>query len=383
MDSPLLLWKKWVEQVKEIFGNLHAYQQTTLALFVQAMVLAGSAVPARIAETIREQGLSLAKVSSIEKRLTRFVANEHISVEVLWKRFLREVLDDWKRKPLLVILDATPYRTNATILYLGMLTHSRVLPLAWEVMPATTKWEEGQWEIVERLMKSVQEVLDSGEYTLIADRGLSGHPLIKLCQKYHWHYVLRVNAQHTCQRQMRGKWTKWTAFETFIRKPGQQWYGKARVWQEDSVETYVSCCWQPEFEEAWLLLSDRSAGKRRIREYALRMRVESTFQDTKSRGWNIELSGLSDLARVRRLLLVLFLAMWWVSHLAASCIHQGKRSLFDRADRRDKGIFRLGRLWLLDLLRRARSAPSQAASLLSSCLPFQKRRGHWSFTLRF
>jgi hypothetical protein len=218
---------------------------------------------------------------------------------------------------------------------------------------------------------------------MIADRGLSGHPLVKLCTKLDWHYVLRINAQHTCQRQMRGKWTTWIRFDTFLRKPGQQWYGKANVWQDDSLETFVSSCWEPDFEEAWILISDRPSGKRRIGEYARRMRVESTFQDTKSRGWNIELSGLTDSARVRRLLLVLFLAMWWVGHLAASCIHQGKRPLFDRIDRRDKGIFRLGRLWLLELLRQARSAPSQASSLLSSALPFQKRYAHWSFALRF
>ena len=60
----------------------------------------------------------------------------------------------------------------------------------------------------------------------------------------------------------------------------------------------------------------------------------------------------------------LFLAMWWVSHLAASCMHHGKRERFDRTDRRDKGIFRLGRLWLLDILRRT-SNQADAGSLLA------------------
>ena len=36
-----------------------------------------------------------------------------------------------------------------------------------------------------------------------------------------------------------------------------------------------------------------------------------------------------------------------------SCIHHGQRQRVDRVDRRDKSIFRLGRLWLLDILRRA------------------------------
>lgn len=57
--------------------------------------------------------------------------------------------------------------------------------------------------------------------------------------------------------------------------------------------------------------------------------------------------------RVDRLLLVLFLLVWWLVHLAASCQHHGKRDRYDRHDRRDKGMLRLGRLYLLDLEGRA------------------------------
>ena len=86
-------------------------------------------------------------------------------------------------------------------------------------------------------------------------------------------------------------------------------------------------------------ISDQQAGKRRVNEYALRMRVESTFQDSKSRGWNLEASLVKEEARLDRLLLALFLAMWWVSHLAASCMHHGKRDRFDRDLSARQGYF--------------------------------------------
>ena len=157
---------------------------------------------------------------------------------------------------------------------------------------------------------------------------------------------------------------------------GHQWYGWANVWKEDTIETFVSACWMPDCEEGWILISDQKAGKRRVNEYALRMRVESTFQDSKSRGWVLEASLVKQEARC--LLLVLFLAMWWVSHLATSCMHQGKRDRFDRTDRRNKGIFRLGRLWLLDILRRT----SNQADLVH-CLPFRQLATRWRFAWRF
>jgi len=43
-----------------------------------------------------------------------------------------------------------------------------------------------------------------------------------------------------------------------------------------------------------------------------------------------------------------------------------------------RGIFRLGRLWLLDILRRARNAGA-----LLRCLPFRRQGTTWRFAVRF
>ena len=51
-----------------------------------------------------------------------------------------------------------------------------------------------------------------------------------------------------------------------------------------------------------------------MHEYALRRRVESTFQDSQSRGWDLEARLIAVLERINRLLLALFVAMWWVIH---------------------------------------------------------------------
>jgi hypothetical protein len=63
-----------------------------------------------------------------------------------------------------------------------------------------------------------------------------------------------------------------------------------------------------------------------VRASASRMRVESTFQestfhDLKRRGWDLEGTVMADRARLDRLLLVVFLGLWWLAHLAASCVH--------------------------------------------------------------
>jgi hypothetical protein len=45
---------------------------------------------------------------------------------------------------------------------------------------------------------------------------------------------------------------------------------------------------------------------------------------------------------------------------------------------RDKGIFRLGRLWLLDILRRTCNQAD-----LVHCFPFRQLAAGWHFALRF
>jgi DDE family transposase len=252
-----------------------------------------------------------------------------------------------------VIIDVTPYEEHAQVIYVGLLQHSRVLPLVWKVMPGQQKWEKGFWDCMDELFERLAPHMGSADCTIIGDSAFGYFPMIQLCQQYHWHYLFRIAGQHTCQRRSsQGQFGESTAVCKLVREPGKRFHGSVRLWQSESIETELSIFWGMAEEEALIVISDRHAGRGRISEYRLRFRVESTFQDGKSRGWNWEASHVRAFDRVDRLLLVLFLLLWWLAHLAAGCIHHGKRDRYDRADRRDKGIFRLGRLSLFDIERR-------------------------------
>jgi hypothetical protein len=155
MDAPIVLWERWLAQVKDLCPEIHGHQKKTFAFFVLGIVLSGSAVLQRVAEKLSLQGVSKAKMTSIERRLARFIANDRVVVSKVWKQFLASVLPFWQGKPMRFVLDATPFRDDATIVYVGLLVHSRVLPVAWAVMPAKEKWEEKQWSIVEWLLDQV------------------------------------------------------------------------------------------------------------------------------------------------------------------------------------------------------------------------------------
>jgi hypothetical protein len=368
------------QHVKEFFQELHGHQSKTLSLFIMGAIRAESIVIPKVAEALLEE--SDAKTPSIERRLERFLSNSRIDSEEIWDVFMETVLPSFQKEPIQLVVDLTNYEEHAQVVYIGIIQHSRVLPLAWKVMPGQTKWDQGLWDIIEGLFKRLHPYLEKMDCTLIGDSAFGCFPMVYLCQKYGLHYLFRICAQHTCEhRSTQGRLLATCPVSELVSKPGKTFYGQVRLWQEDQIETNLSGCWEQEEEEVLLVISDRPACRKRIVEYKKRWKVESMFEDMKCRGWNWEESHVRRLDRVDRLLLVLFFMLWWLAHLAASCIRHGKRDRYDRHDRRDKNIFRIGRLYLLDIERRARKAGNMGG--LKGCQLFQGKPGQQHFSLRF
>lgn len=372
-----LLSSVWQKQVKGVLAHLHGHQSKVIALFVLGAIRAQSIVLPRVAEALLLE--SEAKASSIERRLERFLSNRRIEPETTWDEFLSHLLSAFQGKSLRLVIDLTPYEEHAQIIYVGLVQQSRVLPLAWKVMPGQETWESGLWDNVDALFQRISPFLQGSDCTLLGDSAFGCFPMVRLCEKYHWHYLFRICASHTCQpKTAEGTFRSSCSVASLVPHPGNRWYGAVRLWKETPIDTQLSAYWKPDEEDALLVISDRPAGGNRLQEYRLRWRVESTFQDFKSRGWDWEQCHIRRLDRLNRLLLVLFIAIWWLTHLAASCIHHGWRDRYDRHDRRDKGIFRLGRLYLLDLEHRA----TRMVDLLN-CLLFRRSSSRWLFSLRF
>jgi hypothetical protein len=368
------------QQVKEFFQGLHGHQSKTLSMFVMGAIRAESIVLSKVAEALLEE--SGAKAPSIERRLERFLSNSKIDSEEVWNVFMEAVLPSFQKEPIQLVIDLTNYEEHAQVVYIGIIQHSRVLPLAWKVMPGQTKWDQGLWEIIEGLFKRLHPYLKNTDCTLIGDSAFGCFPMVELCIKYGFHYLFRICGNHTCERwSTQGRLLPTCPVSELVNTQGKRFYGHIRLWQEDQIETNLSGCWEGGEEEALLVISDRPACRERILEYKKRWKVESTFEDMKSRGWDWEESHVRRLDRVDRMLLVLFLLLWWLAHLAASCIHHGRRDRYDRHDRRDKNIFRIGRLYLLDIERRARRSGKNGK--LKSCLLFRGKPGQWLFSLRF
>ena len=120
---------------------------------------------------------------------------------------------------------------------------------------------------------------------------------------------------------------------------------------------YLTIHRRPGMSEWWILFRTRPGGRARLREYARRSRVEATCGDASRRGWGLEQSRVADPAHLDRLLLVWHLALLWLHALGAHVIKRGLRSPFDRPDRRERRLVRLGWVWLRHELDHGRCPP--------------------------
>jgi hypothetical protein len=361
VSARLRLLHAWMAQVDALLPEVRVTRCRVLALFALGMLWA---------ETVRLHRVAAAvplavRVPSTERRLRRFLANPAVTVATLWHPLLPHLLRRWAGQQVVLVFDPTPYRADWTVLWVGIVVHRRVLPLSWHIVPQQQSWPATLTTLLPALLAPIAAALPPGcTVTLLGDRGVAGPTLIDAAQERGWAVVVRLNVGETQAHRLRlppspggprgAEWRLWDWVETV----GPGWQGAVQIYKRAGWrQGYLTVHRRPGMSDWWILFSTRPGGAARVREYARRSRVEATFGDGKRRGWGLEQSRVSDAAHLDRLLLVWHLALWWLHALGAHVIKTGVRSRFDRPDRRERSLVRLGWLWVRHELDHGRYPP--------------------------
>lgn len=355
MRSRLQLWHALDAQLQALLPQIHRARLHVLALLTIGLFAADSVSLPRIAAALP---LSVRRASS-EKRLARFLANPKVTVDALWCGLLPRLLADRAGTAIDLVFDPTPHNARFTILCLGLIDHSRVLPLAWRVVPQQTIWDTPQPTILTELCRTVAAALPSDcSVTLLTDRGITSPAVIALCRSLGWHFVLRLSVSAHQTNRVQTETAPEQALWELVTRPGQRFAAPVALYKEAGwLTVQLTIHWKRGCAEPWVLLSDCPAGPAIVRSYRRRFRVEATYQDCKSRGWRLEATKLVARERLNRLLLALHLALWWALQLGHRVIRAGLRARYDRTDRRDLGVLRLGREHLCSELLHDRCPP--------------------------
>jgi hypothetical protein len=345
----------WTAQLQQLLPGERITRVRVLALFALGMIWAGTA---RVNRTAAALPLGV-RVPSTERRRRRFLRNRLVSVATLWDPLLPALLRPWAGGAVSLVFDPTPLGRDWTVLWIGIVVHRRVLPLAWCLVPQQEAWPEKLAELFPALVAPIAAALPPGcTVTLLGDRGVTGPTLIDTARDLGWEVVLRLNVgpkqAHRLRLEDGTEWRLWDWVETV----GSGWSGPVQILKGAGWRTgFLTIHRDPEAKEWWILFSTQPGGRMRVRQYRKRSRVEATFADGKRRGWDLERSHVRDQARLERLLLVWHLALWWLHALGRHVIHRGDRARFDRTDRRDASVIRLGWSWLQHQLAADKPVP--------------------------
>jgi hypothetical protein len=367
VSSRLRVLHAWQRQVETLLPEARVTRVRVLALFAAGVLWAKSVTLLAVAATLPLPATD----PSIERRLKRFLVNPAVSVATLWQPLVPLLLRSLGSREVVLVFDPTPYRDIATILVVGVVVRHRVLPLLWRVVPQQTAWSEPLREVVEPMLHAIAAALPPGvTATLLADRGLVGPGIIDTARAAGFAILLRLRAGTNEQTRVRLGDGPEQRLAELPTGPGQRLRAPAAIFKDAGWrEGFLTVHWDRAQEEPWVLFSDRPAGPERVREYRRRVRVEATYQDEKSRGFRLEASKLHALDRIERLLLPLHLALWWAYGLGVQVVRAGQRHRYDRRDRRDLSLVRLGLTACADALAVDRHL----------ALPFRLTPTGWSF----
>lgn len=333
------LYQEFTELVQAKLPSLGAWQAKGLSLMSMGISLSEKSKVTKIAEELGFAG----RLSSVEKRLKRWLKNERIEMEEVWREWIKWLWSAAYLERAILLVDETKIGERIGAMVISLAYHQRAIPLIWTCYVANNAEaypSEGQVGMIVRMLDLVMSQLPEESQPLIqADRGIGcSSDLIKACQARGWYYLFRIQKSSLFSPTTGGskQVRDWVEY-------GEVWtnYGTLFSREERYVQSYVFLAWESGQKEAWHLASNDPTINSDA--YAKRMWQELSFKDFKSAGWQWQGSLLEHPERVSRLILAMSLAYAWMLTQGTFVLHSQDliREICD-ADAHKYSAFRAG-----------------------------------------
>jgi len=207
---------------------------------------------------------------------------------------------------------------------------------------------------------------DHNDVILLADRGFANHDLISWLQANHWHYCLRLPSDvhlHGARRYPT------TVASVYPQVGEAAFYRNVGLWQDGIYRCNVVVASPQTVKEPWAVISDQPPTLQTLWQYALRLRVEELFLDSKSGAFEFADSRLRSATALERLDLVAAVALLYATTQATAVQITRWRQQVDPHWRRGLSYLKIGLRWLNGLLHKGRKLLSLVPLLPSDPHP--------------
>jgi hypothetical protein len=271
------------------------------------------------------------------KTFSRWLKTERNDYKIVFAPFAVALLNSLAASPLVLVIDGSTVGQGGMALLINVVYHGRALPIGWLVISSKKGHLAQKYHIA--LLKQIKPLVSqNAQVVFLGDGEFDGCRLIRRLEHYGWQYVCR------------------TAKNTLIWLEDERInFGKLALETNSLVsicDTVFSRyeygpvlaigCWQADCKEPAYLLSNLNLAEEALWYYKKRFHIETFFSDTKSRGFRIDKSHISEPKRLERLLLAACLAYLWIVYLGTVALVEGWNSVFHRTERVDLSLFNLG-----------------------------------------
>lgn len=237
--------------------------------------------------------------------IRRFLSNPKLKPLEVMEGFIPEILYmlTTNGQVAILMLDQSKVGNGFECLMVSLRVGERAIPVAWRVKK--TEGEMG-YDEQEPLLSAVYAMVPQGiEVMLAADRFYGTANLISLCQRFGWHYRIRLKGNLNLFHE-----EGWIINSHEAKKMNLK--GLENVYLgENGPLINVGILHEEGHPEAWYIAMDVKPSEARTLDYGLRWGIEALFSDLKTRGFSVAKTQIKQADRIERLLLVLTVALYW------------------------------------------------------------------------
>ena len=358
------LYRKLREGLKKFYpveptGNV-ARRLNILTSFVYGIIQSNRVNVPDVARQLPNAGKEHSRI----KQLTRWLMNEHITLDVYFLPFIEIVLQSLAGQSLVLVIDGSTVGRGCVSLMVSVVYKGRSLPLLWLIREGKKGHFPEAMHI--ELIQSVQQLIPADcDVIVLGDGEFDGTEWLSTIEEFNWRYACR-----TAENSVFYEGEERFHIRDVCPERGE-YVGIERVRFTDKHYGPVTAVawWGEGNKEPLYLVSNCPTAGEACYWYKKRFRIETLFSDHKSRGFNLHKSHLSNPERLKRLMIATSLAYIWLIYLAEYAIEKGWHTLIDRTERRDLSLFQLGMRMLERLLReKNKPIPEFCLSMPSNAL---------------
>jgi hypothetical protein len=331
------LYHTWIQRIRELRPDQRITQIRIFVWLIVGIYQSRSVNLSRVAGKIPGK----AKLVSVTRRLSRLLANPAIRVRAWYEPIARQWLESQAQhgQQIRLIVDGSKVGFAHQLLIISLAYRRRAIPIAWTWVEHVRGHSTGTTQLA--LLTYVRSLLPKGfAVLLVGDSEFGPVEVLRQLDQWGWDYVLRQKTSlHVC---LAGE-TAWHDFGSWVSKPGKsRWLGNGWLAESEIYPVNLLVHWAAGEKEPWCLVTNLPDRTLTLLAYARRMWIEEMFGDLKRHGFDLESTMLHHANRLSCLTLAVVLLYVWSVSTGARTIHEGRRQLVDRKDRRDLSIFQIG-----------------------------------------